>query len=410
MNAWKRCDRFLSVFCWIVLGAQVVYAILRALLPCSMMSGVDRYAMWLMPVLLAGSVGYVTNWLALWYLFKPYEPHLGGHFQGIIPRQKKGMARSLGRMVGEKLLNPDALVDELKNEVKCFVSNPKRMLQLREAMQRYLLANEAAIVAFVTPHVERQLVDVFDGLATDETWEKIWHEGILPRLKNDAARKFLVERFVAALRENADGMIAEVRVELRASLQEKISEWPVIGKAAGAVTELVMDNFATAENLKGKLEEWLTREPTQELLRGKLLEYADHLTGWMRSGEGSRVLGGIIHELKVRGRRFLATYIREKVPVLIDQAFASETLRNKLDNDILPRVGEKLVQLIGENRDVVLERLRLQDRVAEAVDKMSVEDFHMTLNEFMAENFCAVQVLGFVLGAAVGLLQLLTRN
>ena len=40
---------------------------------------------------------------------------------------------------------------------------------------------------------------------------------------------------------------------------------------------------------------------------------------------------------------------------------------------------------------------------------MSVATFHQTLNEFMAENFCAVQVLGFILGALVGSLQLLAR-
>ena len=409
MNAWKKCDRFLSVLCWVVLGVEVVYALARLVLPTGTLVGVDRVAMWLMPVLLAGAVGYVTNWLALWYLFKPYEPHWGGCVQGIIPRQKKEMARSMGRMVGEKLLNPDALVNELKNEVSGFVADPARRIQLREALQRYLLANEDAIVGFVTPYVERQLVDVFDSLATEETWGKIWDEGILPRLKNEAARKFLVEKFVTALRENANGMIEELRGELRSFLQTKISENPFFGMFAGMITDFVMNNLATSENLKAKLEGWLTRESTQELLRTKLLEYADHITDWMRSGEGQRVLGGVIHELKVRGRRFVATYIREKVPVLIDQAFASETLRDRLDNEILPRVGAKLVQLIGENREVILEKLRLQDRVAEAVDKMSVKDFHMTLNDFMAENFCAVQVLGFILGALVGALQLLAK-
>ena len=61
------------------------------------------------------------------------------------------------------------------------------------------------------------------------------------------------------------------------------------------------------------------------------------------------------------------------------------------------------------NTQAILDKLRLEQRVTEAVDGMSVSTFHQTLNEFMSENLCAVQVLGFVLGAMVGALQLLTR-
>ena len=218
MNAWKKWDRFLSWFSWLVLGAEVAYVIARIALPEETVAAIDGYAGWFMPVLLAGAVGYITNWLALWYLFKPYEPHCGGRVQGIIPKRKREMAVSLGNMVGQ------------------------------------------------------------------------------------------------------------------------------------------------------------------------------------------------IRELKVRGKRFVATYLREKVPELIDRAFASEMLREKLEKGILPKVGVKVAQLIGENKQAILDKLRLERRVTEAVDGMSVATFHQTLNEFMAENFCAVQVLGFVLGALVGALQLLART
>ena len=72
-------------------------------------------------------------------------------------------------------------------------------------------------------------------------------------------------------------------------------------------------------------------------------------------------------------------------------------------------LGAEVAQLIGENKQTILDKLRLERRVTEAVDGMSVATFHQTLNEFMAENFCAVQVLGFILGALVGALQLLAR-
>ena len=409
MDAWKTWDRFFNRFSWIVLGLEVVYVVARLLIPVETAAGIDRYLGWFMPILLAGAVGYITNWLALWYLFRPYEPHLGGRIQGIIPRQKREMAVSLGNMVGKKLLNPDALVEEMKGEVLAFVNDTRRMTQLRDWIQRYLVEHEAEIVEFVSPYVERQVLAVIDSLATDDTWSKIWNEGILPRIKSEGSRRFIVEKLVEALRENAGGIIEEVRGELRTFLRQKLNDKIPWGLGANAITDYVMENFADYESMKAKLDGWLIRETTQTMLREKLLAYADQLTLWMKGEEGQKVMGGIIREMRVRGKRYIATYLRENVPVLIDRAFASDMLREKLEKGVLPKVGVKVAQLIGENKQAILDKLRLEQRVTEAVDGMSVATFHQTLDEFMSENLCAVQVLGFVLGAIVGSLQLLTR-
>ncbi len=409
MDAWKTWDRFFNRFSWIVLGLEVIYVVARLLISVDTAAGIDRYLGWFMPILLAGAVGYITNWLALWYLFRPYEPHLGGRIQGIIPRQKREMAVSLGNMVGKKLLNPDALVEEMKGEVLAFVNDTRRMTQLRDWIQRYLVEHEAEIVEFVSPYVERQVLAVIDSLATDDTWSKIWNEGILPRIKSEGSRRFIVEKLVEALRENAGGIIEEVRGELRTFLRQKLNEKIPFGIGADAITDYVMNNFADYESMKAKLDGWLMRETTQTMLREKLLAYADRLTLWMKGEEGQNVMGGIIREMRVRGKRYIATYLRENVPALIDRAFASDMLREKLEKGVLPKVGVKVAQLIGENKQAILDKLRLEQRVTEAVDGMSVATFHQTLDEFMSENLCAVQVLGFVLGAIVGSLQLLTR-
>ena len=408
-NAWKYWDRFFYRFSWIVLALEVAYVVARLLIPGETAAAIDRYLGWFMPILLAGAVGYITNWLALWYLFRPYEPHLGGRIHGIIPRQKHEMAVSLGKMVGQKLLNPDALVEEMKEEVLAFVNDKRRMTQLRDWIQRYLVEHEDEIVEFVSPYVERQVLAVIDSLATEDTWSKIWDEGILPRIKSESSRRFIVEKLVEALRDNAGGIIDEVRGELRTFLRKKLREKTIIGMFADEITDYVMNNFADYGSMKEKLDGWLMRETTQTMLREKLLTYADQLTQWMKGEEGRKVMSGIIREMRVRGKRYIATYLREKVPVLIDRAFASDMLREKLEKRVLPKVGVKVAQLIGENKQAILDKLRLEQRVTEAVDGMSVATFHHTLDEFMAENLCAVQVLGFVLGAIVGALQLLTR-
>ncbi|HUF27985.1 MAG TPA: DUF445 family protein [Gemmatimonadaceae bacterium] len=62
---------------------------------------------------LAGMIaGGVTNWIAVWMLFHPYERRFG--LQGAIPKNKPRLAKSIGRTVGERLLTPADVMDELR--------------------------------------------------------------------------------------------------------------------------------------------------------------------------------------------------------------------------------------------------------------------------------------------------------
>jgi len=60
-----------------------------------------------------GSVcGGVTNWIAVWLIFRPYERTYGLH--GAIPKNKARLAKTIGRTVGERLLTPEDLMAELQ--------------------------------------------------------------------------------------------------------------------------------------------------------------------------------------------------------------------------------------------------------------------------------------------------------
>jgi uncharacterized membrane-anchored protein YjiN (DUF445 family) len=59
--------------------------------------------------------GGITNAVAIWMLFHPYEPRGLGPFriQGAVPKNKARLARSIGRTVGERLLTPEDLAQRL---------------------------------------------------------------------------------------------------------------------------------------------------------------------------------------------------------------------------------------------------------------------------------------------------------
>jgi uncharacterized membrane protein YheB (UPF0754 family) len=69
-------------------------------------------------VAFASLAGGVTNTVAIWMLFHPYEPpRLGGRalrlFQGAIPKNRQRLASAMGRAVGERLLTGDDLAAAL---------------------------------------------------------------------------------------------------------------------------------------------------------------------------------------------------------------------------------------------------------------------------------------------------------
>ncbi len=65
----------------------------------------------LLNVAIGTIAGGVTNAIAVWMLFHPYDKKWGLH--GAIPKNKARLATSIGRTVGEKLLTPKDLLDEL---------------------------------------------------------------------------------------------------------------------------------------------------------------------------------------------------------------------------------------------------------------------------------------------------------
>jgi uncharacterized membrane protein YheB (UPF0754 family) len=62
-------------------------------------------------VVLHSLAGGLTDTVAVWMLFNPHKPFLG--VQGAIPKNKARLAASIGKVVGEKLLTPQDMLQEL---------------------------------------------------------------------------------------------------------------------------------------------------------------------------------------------------------------------------------------------------------------------------------------------------------
>src|SRR5471032_855747 len=63
-------------------------------------------------VLLGSVSGGVTSWVAVVMIFRPYERTFGLH--GAIPKNKARLAKTIGKTVGERLLTPADIIEELQ--------------------------------------------------------------------------------------------------------------------------------------------------------------------------------------------------------------------------------------------------------------------------------------------------------
>ena len=57
-------------------------------------------------------------------------------------------------------------------------------------------------------------------------------------------------------------------------------------------------------------------------------------------------------------------------------------------------------------KDALVGKLRLAERVEAAINAQDIARFHGMLNDLAAQHLSAIQVLGYVLGAIVGAIQL----
>ena len=76
---------------------------------------------YLISALVGAVIGYITNWLAIKMLFKPHnEKRVFGiripFTPGLIPKEKKRIAKSIGETVSEHILTNEVIAQSLNNE------------------------------------------------------------------------------------------------------------------------------------------------------------------------------------------------------------------------------------------------------------------------------------------------------
>ena len=205
----------------------------------------------LITVLFGSMAGGLTNSVAIWMLFHPYEsPRLGKRrlkmLQGAIPKNQARLAAAIGRTVGTRLLTPEDLGKTFSDE------------SVRLAFNEHLSGFLDAVL-----HTERgSLRDLIPERMHDQT-EEILQEIAdfgLARL-----REYLdSDRFAETLTERAQGIVQSIADEPVAGILT-----PARGSAISEAVEEWLASAVESEDFGGAIDDYLGRaahrllEPTR---------------------------------------------------------------------------------------------------------------------------------------------------
>ena len=308
--------------------------------------------------------GGITNAVAIWMLFHPYEPRGIGplRLQGAIPKNKARLAKSIGRTVGERLLTPEDLAQRL--------SAPAVRQAFDQAIGTILAAvlerERGPLREQLSPDLIRALADGIESMA--------------PRVAERVA--------LYARSPEFERLVAEWMERLRTEVQDR--------PLAASLTE------PRRAALRGTLERWVARLAQGDELEHTLRAFVDRQLDLMSRDEEpllDRLPPGIIGTVELAITDYLPIAL-ERLSALLADPEARTTVEAALRSAFDHSVRDLLLH------ERLLARLVVTDKTIERlVDGFEQEGFDR-FAESLAEPQMKAQVTRAVNDAVVNFLRL----
>jgi hypothetical protein len=195
----------------------------------------------LLPIVFGALAGGLTNTVAVWMLFHPYEPPRVGRFRvpflhGAIPKNQARLAEAVGRTVGNRLLTEEDLTRILADR-EFRLAFDRRLARFLETL---LERDRGSLREFLPPDVLSESESILDGVA-DHLLGRLEE-----RLDTEAFAGAVEARTREILQRLADEPVGDLLTPAReAALTAAVEEW-----LAGAVER---------EGFRGAVEDYLER-------------------------------------------------------------------------------------------------------------------------------------------------------
>lgn len=346
-------------------------------------------------VLVGTLAGGITNAVAVWMLFHPYEKTYG--FHGAIPKNKARLARSIGRTVGEKLLTPADLLDELSRAGFRETLDAKLAEFIASALERERGPLRSLLPAPLLAEVEKSLADLGPAVgenvaaytATPEFEERV--RAAVTRLRDEMGNMTVGQLLTPERRADLASQAATLATQLMEESRDDEDR-----SATARIGDLLL-RMAGTERTRGFVE----RTVNDALGRAGHRRWSDVLDA---IGEQSVVNWLIEAARSPRAKASAAEAAGKGATALLDKPIGrpGRFLPADASRRLASFAGPALWQWMETQLPRLVEQLDIQAMVERKVLGFSTARIEEIIRNVTERELRLIVRLGYVLGAVIG--------
>lgn len=388
----------------------------------------------IMMVLSVAAVGYLTNYIAIKMLFEPYKKEdfhwlkiitLGIWKQGLIPENKYKLSENAGAKIEENLIKPKEIADKICNIIKIHIQDVKTMEKLKLWIKELLEQNKDKIIEFGISEIKNYLKEKMPELLSKKRVTKYIHY-IINFVKKDEIKNIISKKIVSTLQNRVPNLMDIIRTELSKIIvdffnnQDYEEDYSIWGKIK-SFGKNIGKNFIGAENISSlliKFINWksvediiyekISEENTQKIIEEEIISTCDSLLNWLNSKERDIKFEEFLKYIREKAEYFFNKYSDKLINSLFNKITTSEKFYNWIEKFLQNSAKPKIEEFINNNaNEMILKELNISKMVKETMDKLDIKKVHGIIDDLASQHLVAIQVLGFILGGVIGLLQLL---
>ena len=359
---------------------------------------------WIIPVSTAAAVGYLTNWLAIQLLLRPYrEVKLLGVFRlhGMIPKNQAKLADTLAAEIPANLIPADRIGFQLRRKIREAMQDPELADRLHAMVSEHIRDDrrKQELTQRISSFLETAGATGIEAGLTPSNVRRFYHAGGSGFVKEKVIRsKPLRAKILDELKEQVPGLVGEIRKNMPDLLVEYMRDNPIKGAVLSVFTGAGGKNLPWRK-LEQAIRNRLSGEDADQLVKQKLIEFESRLEEYLGSPDleadivvlkQNREIGDAVSALRDN--------FAEKLLDFLEDELVWRIIRER----ILPGIRVFLQIQIRRNKDAIAAGLDLPGHIRKSILDLNPKNVHKLVDSVSREELGMIQLLGFVLGGLAG--------
>ena len=358
---------------------------------------------YVLPIFLAGAVGYLTNMIAVTMLFRPFGPEdthpvgaIPGWSQGLIPRNKHELAEHAGRQVADKLLTPETIADEIRVLVEKALEDAELQDKLRYGLGPAIREKLPELAADHVPELMKQLRGMLSTGLAHENVDAFFDKVLDPWLRHGENKKIIAAEMANFMKCRIPRIMKWLKE--MAERYKDLGRWKRLSVWFAEKTK-ALDWDEIQQVIHDRIDD---RDGRKELLDAAS-DFVAGLREQITTSEASSSLRQLQDRSLDLAAEIVEKHLRSEIPGLGHRIADDPKFWQWLSQRALPALRPHIIGwLRGDAANVIRASFDVAGRVKDEVANMDVRKVHNMINEVSARHLGAIQVLGFVLGLIAG--------